>query len=63
MTDFPYVWWWNPGGPYGRPDHKGKRCRVLVRARRMNSILVELEGGERVVTSRFAVRLAPSEER
>lgn len=32
-----------------------KRCRVLARGT-MNSVLVEFEDGERVVTSRNAVR-------
>ena len=56
MTAYDHVWWWKPGGPWGRPDHKGKRCRVVIRARRMNSILVEFADGEQVVTSRYAVR-------
>jgi hypothetical protein len=39
----------------GERDRKGIKCRVLVRGKR-NSILVELEDGEKVVTSRYAVR-------
>ena len=38
------------------PERKGQRCRILVRAKRMNSVLVEFEDGFRVVTSRYAVR-------
>ena len=37
------------------PERKGQKCRVLVRGK-MNSILVEFEDGEKVVTSRYAVR-------
>lgn len=39
------------------PERYGKRCRVLVTARRMNSVLVEFEDGYRVVTSRNYIRL------
>ena len=51
---FDYVWFWKPR--MGEKDRKGIRCRVLVRGKR-NSIMVELEDGERVITSRYAVRL------
>lgn len=54
---YDHVWWWLPGGPWDRPDYKGRRCRVLARGKR-NSILVELDDGHRVVTSRWAVRRA-----
>ena len=46
-----YVW----GNNEKRAALKGRACRVLARGR-MNSILVEFEDGERVVTSRYAVR-------
>lgn len=46
-------WWWR----VRRPDRKGQPCRVLVRGGR-GSILVEFPDGERVVTSRHAVRRA-----
>ena len=36
-------------------------CRIVVRGKKMNSILVEFEDGFRVVTSRYAVRRIPSE--
>ena len=51
---YPYVWFWRSR----LPDRKGQRCRVLVRAKSMNSIAVEFEDGYRVVTSRYAVRKA-----
>ena len=38
------------------PDRKGQACRVLVRSRRMNSVLVEFADGFKVVTSRNYVR-------
>lgn len=50
-----HVWFWR--SRMGEKNRKGLRCRVLVRGKR-NSILVELEDGEKVVTSRYAVRKA-----
>jgi hypothetical protein len=50
---FDCVWYWR--SRMGERDRKGMRCRVLVRGRR-NSVLVELEDGEKVVTSCYAVR-------
>lgn len=41
------------------PERFGQRCRVLVRARTMNSCLVEFEDGYQVVTSRNYVRKVP----
>lgn len=41
----------------GERERKGLRCRVLIRGGR-NSVLVELEDGEMVITSRYAVRRA-----
>lgn len=49
-----HVWFWNPQYP-GVENRKGLLCRVLVRGR-MNSVAVELETGERVVCSRYAIR-------
>lgn len=54
MNAFPYVWFWRSR----LPDRKGQRCRVDVFGR-MNSVLVSFPDGFRVVTSRYAVRLAP----
>lgn len=54
LCEYPYIWFWRTR----LPERKGQRCRVLVRAKAMNSILVEFEDGYRVVTSRFAVRKA-----
>ena len=50
---FSHIWFWRSR----LPGRKGAPCRVLARGR-LNSILVEFEDGERVVTSRYAVRLA-----
>ncbi len=46
-----HVWRWK----VRRPDRKGQRCRVLARGA-LNSCLVEFEDGEKVITSRYAVR-------
>lgn len=55
---FPLVWFWRKR----LPERKGQRCRVLVRACRMNSVLIEFVDGYQVVTSRYAVRAASSAE-
>jgi hypothetical protein len=55
---YPLVWFWRSK----LPERKGARCRVVARGA-LNSILVEFEDGERVVTSRYAVRAAPVEHR
>ena len=47
-----HVWFWKSR----LPERKGQRCRVLVRSKRMNSVLVEFEDGYKVVTSAYAVR-------
>ena len=55
MRAYDYVWRWR----CRLPERKGQRCRILTRARRMNSIAVEFESdGLRVCTSRYAVRRA-----
>jgi hypothetical protein len=53
QINFDHVWFWNPR--MGERSRKGLHCRVLVRGAR-NSVLVELEDGEKVVASRYAVR-------
>lgn len=40
---------------------KGQRCRVLIRARAMNSCLIEFEDGYKAVTSRNALRKVKGE--
>ena len=55
-TDYPYVYVW--GNNPVRAMLRGRRCRMVVRARRFNSCLVEFENGERVVVSRNALRKA-----
>ena len=52
---FPLVYAW--GNNSKRAMLKGRRCRLIARGS-MNSILIEFENGERVVTSRYAVRPA-----
>jgi hypothetical protein len=44
-------WYWRKW----LPNRHGQRCRVIVTGR-MNSALIEFEDGERVVTSRYAIR-------
>ena len=41
-------------------ERKGTPCRMLIRARRMNSCLIEFEDGYRVVTSVNYVRKGPT---
>lgn len=50
-SPFDHVWHWRSR----LPERKGQRCRVLS-AGANNSVLVEFEDGETVVTSRHAVR-------
>jgi hypothetical protein len=52
---FDQVWFWY--SRMGERNRKGLRCRVLIRGGR-NSVLVEMEDGEKVITSRYAVRKA-----
>lgn len=58
--DFPYVWRWGTcGGKYPvLGKRKGRRCRVLVRGRRMNSARIEFEDGWTVIASRNGLRRA-----
>ena len=58
MPGLTHVWWWR----CRLAERKGQGCRVLARGGR-NSIMVEFGDGYRVVTSRYAVRLAPKMER
>jgi len=53
MDKYDMVWFWRSR----LPERKGKKCRVLIRSKRMNSILVEFPDGFKVVTSRYVVRL------
>ena len=48
------MWYWKPRMKSEKP-RKGLRCRILARGKR-NSIAIELEDGEIVITSRYAVR-------
>lgn len=57
MSTFDHIWYWRASG-LRTVDRKGQRCRVLARAPKMNSALVEFEDGFKVVTSRYAVRKA-----
>jgi hypothetical protein len=50
--DWPYFYAWN------RMGRKGQLCRVLVRAKAMNSCLIEFADGYQAVTSRNALRRA-----
>lgn len=54
-TPFEYRWYWKR--TVLRPiDRRGEACRILVRASRMNSALVEFLDGFKVICSRHAVR-------
>lgn len=54
MTETLYVYVW--GNNSRRAQLKGRACRVVARGG-MNSVLVEfVDTGERVTTSRFAIR-------
>lgn len=57
---FTHVWFWRPRWGGAEKNRKGMRCRVLVRGAK-NTIMVEMEDGEIVVTSRNAVRKMRSE--
>lgn len=46
-----HLWRWR----VRRPDRKGQPCCILARGK-LNSCLVQFADGERVVTSRYAVR-------
>jgi hypothetical protein len=50
--EFPYVYYWK------RQGRKGQRCRVIIRAKVMNSCLIEFDDGYTMVTSRNAIRKA-----
>ena len=50
IAEFRYYYAWN------RMGRKGQRCAVLVRAKAMNSCLVQFEDGYQAVTSRNAIR-------
>jgi len=52
VTWYEYVWRNNPV----RAKYFGHTCRVLVRATRMGSVLVEFGDGFRMVTSARALR-------
>ena len=59
---YPLVYRFRSGPPAGYPNAVravlyGRRCRMVCRGR-MNSCLIEMEDGTRVVTSRNAVRAA-----
>lgn len=47
-----YYWKNNPK----RLRLNGKACRLLARGTSMHSVLIEFEDGERVITSRRAIR-------
>ena len=48
---YKYIW----GNNEKRKTFKNRNCKVITKGR-MNSICVEFENGERVITSRYAVR-------
>lgn len=60
MSDFDRIYVW--GNNAKRARFKGRACRVVARAK-MNSVLLEFEDGERLVTSRHAIRLRAPRKR
>lgn len=50
--EFEYAW----GNNARRAELKGRTCTIVAHGSRMYSVLVEFEDGERVVTSRRALR-------
>jgi len=55
---YPYVYAWKNNET--RAKLYGRLCRVVARGK-MNSILIEFENGEQVVTSRNAIRRVKGE--
>jgi hypothetical protein len=53
-----YVWRWKNR----LPERTGQSCKILVRSKRMNSILIEFVDGYKVVTSSWAVRKIKEEK-
>ena len=51
---YPYRYAW--GNNPVRAGRKGQPCRILLRSRRMSSVLVEFPDGFRMITSRRALR-------
>ncbi|HTU25316.1 MAG TPA: hypothetical protein VMF30_07965 [Pirellulales bacterium] len=58
MSPFDHVWYWR----VRLPERKDAPCRVVARGAK-NSVLVEFTDGQRVVTSRYAVRKAKPREK
>lgn len=56
--EFEYAWGNNPR----RAELKGKPCTIVAHGSRMYSVLVEFEDGQRVVTSRRALK-KPKEQK
>lgn len=54
MSEFDRVFAWRNNER--RAELYGRRCRIVARGSTMHSVLVEFENGERVVTSRRAIR-------
>jgi hypothetical protein len=50
---YPYIFRWE------RQGRKGKFCRITVRGRKMNSVLLEFEDGGMMVTSANAIKRRP----
>jgi len=46
-----YIWFWKAKLPH----RKGQLCKIICRGS-MNSVMVEFKDGQRVITSRWAVR-------
>lgn len=54
QLSYPFVYAWknNPR----RAEFTDKPCRIIERGSSMNSVLIEFEDGQRIVTSAWAVK-------
>ena len=57
MNNYPLIYQW--GNNPVRALLKGRRCRIVVKSRRMGSVLLEFEDGARVVSAWRSVRVSP----
>ena len=51
MNNLPYIYFWKKY----RPELKDKPCR-LIKTGKLNSVEIEFGNGERIITSRYALR-------
>lgn len=54
VNNFTHVWYWNQRWPTEKL-RKGLKCRILISGSK-NSVMLEMEDGEMVITSIRAIR-------